>query len=119
DRTYESRGHSPSSETGTGGPAMILRRILRDTALFLLLWSGLIAAYSVAEMIGGPAPPAPSYLQHAAAVAAGSPHVSVILFRCGAAAGGGLMGDPIRVRASSWGSLFSCAYQWEGVHLLG
>jgi len=31
---------------------MILRRILRDTALFLLLWGGLIAAYSVAEMIG-------------------------------------------------------------------
>lgn len=29
------------------------------------------------------------------------------------------MGDPIRVRASSWGSLFNCAYQWEGVHLLG
>lgn len=23
------------------------------------------------------------------------------------------------VRASSWGSLFNCAYQWEGVHLLG
>ena len=23
------------------------------------------------------------------------------------------------VRASSWGSLFSCAYQWEGVHLQG
>ena len=29
------------------------------------------------------------------------------------------MSDPIRVRASSWGSLFNCAYQWEGVHLLG
>lgn len=25
----------------------------------------------------------------------------------------------IRVRASSWGSLFSCAFMWEGVHLLG
>lgn len=25
----------------------------------------------------------------------------------------------ITVRASSWGSLFSCAYAWEGVHLLG
>jgi hypothetical protein len=23
------------------------------------------------------------------------------------------------VRASSWGSLFDCAYKWEGVHLLG
>lgn len=27
--------------------------------------------------------------------------------------------DPFRVRASSWGSLFNCAYQWEGVHILG
>lgn len=25
----------------------------------------------------------------------------------------------ITVRASSWGSLFNCAYQWQGVHLLG
>lgn len=24
-----------------------------------------------------------------------------------------------KVRASSWGSLFNCAYAWEGVHLLG
>src|SRR5690606_33002084 len=23
------------------------------------------------------------------------------------------------VRASSWGSLFDCAYRWEGIHLLG
>lgn len=29
------------------------------------------------------------------------------------------MTDTITVRASSWGSLFNCAYQWEGVHLLG
>ncbi|PHR17860.1 MAG: hypothetical protein COA41_11205 [Sphingopyxis sp.] len=27
--------------------------------------------------------------------------------------------EPYKVRASSWGSLFNCAYQWEGVHLLG
>jgi len=25
----------------------------------------------------------------------------------------------VTVRASSWGSLFNCAYAWEGVHLLG
>ncbi len=25
----------------------------------------------------------------------------------------------VEVRASSWGSLFDCAYGWEGVHLLG
>lgn len=25
----------------------------------------------------------------------------------------------IKVRASSWGQLFNCAYAWEGVHLLG
>lgn len=25
----------------------------------------------------------------------------------------------VRVRASSWGSLFDCAYKWEGVNLLG
>ncbi|WP_050466337.1 PD-(D/E)XK nuclease family protein [Herbaspirillum chlorophenolicum] len=25
----------------------------------------------------------------------------------------------IRVRASSWGSLFDCAYRWEGEHILG
>jgi hypothetical protein len=25
----------------------------------------------------------------------------------------------IKVRASSWGSLFSCGFAWEGVHLLG
>lgn len=29
------------------------------------------------------------------------------------------MNDPIRVRASSWGELFDCAYRWEGKHLLG
>lgn len=29
------------------------------------------------------------------------------------------MNQQITVRASSWGSLFNCAYQWEGVHLLG
>lgn len=29
------------------------------------------------------------------------------------------MSDPIRVRASSWGGLFDCAYRWEGTHLLG
>lgn len=29
------------------------------------------------------------------------------------------MRDPIRVRASSWGSLFDCAYAWEGKNLLG
>lgn len=27
--------------------------------------------------------------------------------------------DTIKVRASSWGQLFNCAYAWEGVHLLG
>lgn len=27
--------------------------------------------------------------------------------------------DVYKVRASSWGSLFNCAYAWEGVHLLG
>jgi hypothetical protein len=25
----------------------------------------------------------------------------------------------VKVRASSWGSLFDCAYRWEGVHMLG
>lgn len=25
----------------------------------------------------------------------------------------------VKVRASSWGSLFDCAFRWEGVHLLG
>lgn len=29
------------------------------------------------------------------------------------------MNQVIKVRASSWGSLFNCAYSWEGVHLLG
>ncbi|WXL27730.1 PD-(D/E)XK nuclease family protein [Ectopseudomonas mendocina] len=29
------------------------------------------------------------------------------------------MSTTITVRASSWGSLFDCAYRWEGVHLLG
>lgn len=27
--------------------------------------------------------------------------------------------DAYRVRASSWGSLFDCAFRWEGVNLLG
>ena len=26
--------------------------------------------------------------------------------------------EPIRVRASSWASLFDCAYRWQGIHLL-
>ena len=25
----------------------------------------------------------------------------------------------LKVRASSWGNLFDCAYAWEGVHILG
>lgn len=29
------------------------------------------------------------------------------------------MNEVYTVRASSWGSLFNCAYSWEGVHLLG
>lgn len=29
------------------------------------------------------------------------------------------MSDPVyKVRASSWGALFDCAYRWEGIHLL-
>lgn len=29
------------------------------------------------------------------------------------------MEEPYKIRASSWSSLFNCAHQWEGVHLLG
>ncbi|AZD50540.1 RecB family exonuclease [Pseudomonas chlororaphis] len=29
------------------------------------------------------------------------------------------MNPPIKVRASSWGSLFNCAYAWEYTHILG